>query len=176
MAAGEHSKQRGRFGVWEIFLLLAGLAGAAYLRLHLVLPAYVSSNSMEPTLRVGDYFLINRLAYRHRLPKPGDIVAFHTLHRAEVWVKRAVAGPGDWIALRRGVLIRNGKRVEEPYVQEHLGLDYGPRLVPPGHVFVLGDNRDTSDDSRNWGPLRQDFLIGKVFLIYWPPERVGIPR
>ncbi|MBI3945929.1 MAG: signal peptidase I [Armatimonadetes bacterium] len=165
-----------RWRVWERVLLLAGLAGAACLRLFLVLPAYVSSPSMEPTLRVGDYFLINRTAYRRRPPRPGDIVAFHSLHRAEVWVKRAVAGESDQVALHRGVLLRNGVPVAEPYIRQRLGLSYRPERVPPGHVFVLGDNRDTSDDSRHWGPLRRDFLVGKVLFVYWPPGRIGRPR
>ena len=87
-----------------------------------------------------------------------------------------VAGPGDRVELRQGKLLRNGQVVDEPYMQQQLGLSYGPRVVPEGHVFTLGDNRDNSDDSRNWGPLRRDFVVGKVFLVYWPAGRVHRPR
>lgn len=162
--------------VIEWVVLLAGVAAAVSLRLYVLLPAYVPSRSMEPTLRVGDFLLIHRLAYRARLPQPGEIIAFNTLDRRQVWVKRVVAGPGDRVELRQGKLLRNGQVVDEPYMQQQLGLSYGPRVVPEGHVFTLGDNRDNSDDSRNWGPLRRDFVVGKVFLVYWPAGRVHRPR
>ncbi|HEX2998630.1 MAG TPA: signal peptidase I [Armatimonadota bacterium] len=168
------TKQRGFW--WHVFetsALLAALVGAAYLRLQVLLPAYVPSRSMEPTLRVGDYFLINRLAYKNRIPEPGEIVAFNSLDRKEVWVKRVVAGPGDVVAIHGGTLYRNGRPVSEPYLPQHLRRDFPPVRVPQEHVFVLGDNRDNSDDSRDWGPLHHKFLVGRAFLIYWPRAHAG---
>ena len=172
-------KERYRSPWWrafEIAILVAALAGAAYLRLRVLLPAYVTSRSMTPSLLMGDYVLINRLAFRNRLPVPGEIVAFNTLGREQVWVKRAVAGPGDRVEVRRGALYRNGRRVPEPYILDRLHLSSRPVTVPPDHVFVLGDNRDNSDDSRDWGPLKHEYMLGKVFYIYWPRDRFGPPR
>ncbi|NLC55297.1 MAG: signal peptidase I [Armatimonadetes bacterium] len=158
--------------VLEIAILLSALAGALHLRLRVVLPAYVGSRSMEPTLRVGDYVLINRRAYQHRLPALGDIIALNTLDREEVWLKRVVAGPGDVIELRGGVLYRNGQACHEPYIQEVGHYSFPRYRVPRNHVFVLGDNRDRSEDSRVWGPLRRDYIVGRVFFVYWPCARM----
>jgi len=157
----------------EWSLLVPALAGAIYLRACVLMSGCVVSRSMEPTLHVDDYFLIDRLAYKHRLPAPGDIVAFHTLDRKQVWVKRAVAGPGDTVELRAGVLYRNGRVVREPHIRQRLRLSFPLTQVPQDEVFVLGDNRDNSDDSRNWGPLHHDYMIGRAFFIYWPRARTG---
>ncbi|MDH7570226.1 MAG: signal peptidase I [Armatimonadota bacterium] len=168
--------QRATRVLMEWTLLLTGIAGAILMRVYVVLPAYVPSKSMEPTLRVGDHVFINRFAFRRRLPSPGEVVALNTLDRQEVWVKRVVAGPGDRVGLRRGVLYRNGQPVKETYVLQRMGVNARTVTVPANHVFVLGDNRDNSDDSRDWGPLRRDFLVGKVVFIYWPPGRMGWVR
>lgn len=167
------TKSRYRTTWWralETAALLGALAGAIHLRVRVVLPAYVGSRSMEPTLQVGDYLLIHRQAYRHHLPNPGDIVALYTLGHEEVWLKRVVAGPGDVVEVRYGTLYRNGQPIQEPYIRDERHDSFPPYRVPRNHVFVLGDNRDDSDDSRSWGPLRRDYIVGRAFLIFWPPE------
>ena len=156
-------------------VLLAGVAGIVCLRAFWVLPAYVSTRSMEPTLRPGDFFLVNRLAYRSHRPAAGDVVAVYALDREDVWVKRVVAGPGDVVALRAGTLYRNGRPVREPYARKSRQAMLRVK-VPAGRFFVLGDNRDNSEDSRTWGTLKRDLIIGKVALIYWPSGRTGRVR
>lgn len=140
-------------------LYLAGvgavLAGA--LRLWVVEGIYIASPSMAPTLRVGAHLFLDKWTYRFREPRRGDIVAFSApVPPHEEMVKRIVALPGDTVELRAKKLHVNGAAVEEPYVRharagERLqGDDLGPLEVPPRHYFVLGDNRDESNDSSVW--------------------------
>jgi signal peptidase I len=99
--------------------------------------------------------------------------------RADVnFIKRIVAGPGDTLAIRDGHAVRNGKIQKEPFINPCGGgpdCDYPkPITIPPHHYFVMGDNRGASDDSRYWGPVPEDWIIGPAFATYWPPKRVGI--
>ena len=125
----------------------------------------VSSGSMAPTLRAGDHVLVDKLAYRIGDPRRGDLVAFRGVGDG-VMIKRAVGLPGDTVAVRDGVLHVNGGRVAEPYVNRELNESnfFGPERVPEGHVFVMGDRRGNSEDSRLFGPVRREDLIGRVLL------------
>jgi signal peptidase I len=102
-----------------------------------------------------------------------------TTERADVnFIKRVVALPGDRISIIDGHVIRNGRRSREPFAQPCGGgseCTFPEEItIPPGHYFMMGDNRGASDDSRFWGPVPRDWIIGKAFLTYWPPDRVGI--
>jgi len=125
----------------------------------------VPSASMTPTLAVGDLILVDRLAYRLDAPGHGDVVVLGSggLAEAELLVKRVVGVPGDALQARGGVLLRNGAPVPEPYLAPGaITYDFGPVLVPPGHYWVMGDNRPRSQDSRAFGPVRADRLIGRT--------------
>ncbi|HXG75968.1 MAG TPA: signal peptidase I [Gaiellaceae bacterium] len=160
-------------------------------------PYRIPSSSMEPTLhcarpapgceaRFSDRVLANRFIYHFRSPQRGDVVVFQTPPRAErecgtggTFVKRIIGLPGERLRIRviRGAafVYVNGQRLEEPYV-EHDRRDIGPERtyrVPAGHYFVMGDNRSQSCDSREWGAVPRDNLIGKVFMTYWPPNRIS---
>ncbi|HEU4979012.1 MAG TPA: signal peptidase I [Solirubrobacteraceae bacterium] len=98
----------------------------------------------------------------------------------ENFIKRVVAGPGDTIAVRNGHVIRNGKLQKEPFISHSCDNNSGgdcnlPRAIkiPPGHWFMMGDNRGESDDSRYWGPVPKKWIIGGAFATYWPPKRIG---
>lgn len=129
----------------------------------------VASGSMAPTLRAGDHVLADKLSYRFGDPRRGDLVVFRG-PGGGVMIKRVVGLPGDAVAVRDGVLHVNGGRVAEPYVNRGLNESnfFGPERVPEGHVFVMGDRRENSEDSREFGPVRREDLIGRVLLRLWP--------
>lgn len=138
----------------------------------------VPSESMVPTLQPGDRVLVNKLAYLMAEPRSGDLVFFENPDvEGELVIKRVVGLPGDEISVRDGVVFVNGERRDESYVDYRLtdGSFYGPETVPKGHVFVMGDNRYNSLDSRYFGPIPEDELLGEVSRRLWPPDRVGKP-
>jgi len=139
----------------------------------LVEPVRVESASMEPTLRAGDHLLVDDRAYRDAPPRRGDLVVFE--ESGATLVKRVVAVAGDTVAIEDGVLEVNGSAVEEPAVDPKTvdGMYYGPARVPAGTVFVLGDNRRHSVDSRQFGPVPVARVTGRVILRWWP--RPGRP-
>jgi len=135
----------------------------------------ITTGSMVPTLRPGDHVVVDRLRYGFEDVRRGDVIAFDDPENpGGVAIKRVVALPGDTIALRAGTLLVDGKRQREPYLPAHTAGDfYGPTIVPAGHLFVLGDNRSRSVDSRFIGPVPADDLLGHVVARVWPPSRVG---
>jgi signal peptidase I len=166
------------------------------LKAWVVNPYRIPSSSMEPTLhcssepgceggRFSDRVLANRLVYRVQEPERGDIVVFQPPPRVDVecpgggssvFVKRLVALPGETWRMEDGVVYVDGKRLVEPYLQpERRGHDIvQPQKVPPGHYVMLGDNRQSSCDSRAWGTVPRDNFIGKVITTYWPPQRLSL--
>jgi signal peptidase I len=144
---------------------------------------YVGSGSMIPTLKVGpgilqkDRVLINKLAYDFGEPRRGDIALFESVEGGEDdLIKRVIAVEGDTVQIRHGILYVNGKRRAEPYLKRRPKdlRSFGPETVPEGHIFVMGDNRALSYDSRYFGPVPEDNLIGEAVLRYWPVNRVGL--
>ncbi|MBA3424984.1 MAG: signal peptidase I [Rubrobacter sp.] len=143
---------------------------------------YVGSGSMIPTLKVGhgtlqqDRVLVNKLAYDFGEPERGDIALFESVEGGEDdLIKRVIAVEGDIVEIRHGILYLNGRRQEEPYLkrrpEDH--RSFGPGTVPENHIFVMGDNRAISHDSRFFGPVPEEKLIGEAVLRYWPVDRVG---
>ncbi|MFF3446557.1 signal peptidase I [Streptomyces sp. NPDC002667] len=153
--------------------LLAAAAVAAVVAAFLVEPVRVESTSMEPTLLSGDHLLVDDRAYRDAPPRRGDLVVFDG--SGATLVKRVVAVAGDTVAIEDGVLEVNGRAVEEPAVDPRTvdGMYFGPARVPAGTVFVLGDNRRHSVDSRQFGPVPVARVTGRVILRWWP--RPGRP-
>ncbi len=176
---------------WLVTIAVAAAFVLAF-QAQVAKPYRIPSPSMEPTLhcarptadcqgRFGDRVIANRLAYRFGDPERGQIVVFQAPGTAErcrpgagrsTFVKRIVGLPGELISERKGTVFVDGRRLIEPYVDPSLrGLGDGrwPR-VAAGHYFVLGDNRTHSCDSRDWGTVPRDNLIGPVMLTYWPPS------
>jgi signal peptidase I len=154
-----------------LFFLLA--------RAVLCQPCYVPTDSMAPLIQPGDYLIVNVFRYHVREPKRGDIAVFQAPPAAEnpqaTFVKRVIGLPGDTIKITDGALYRNGKFVREPYLAEPMNYEFPGfghvYTVPAGKIFVLGDNRNTSDDSHIWGSLPRANLLGRVLCIYWPRDR-----
>jgi signal peptidase I len=193
----------------ELLVIVALALGLALgIQAFLVKPYQIPSESMEPTLDVGQRVLVNRAGYHIGDPKIGDIVVFHppqgadqgnqcgtaikgrqpieagtpcprpTLRQGEVnFIKRIVAGPGDQLSVEDGHPVVNGHKASESFITPCQGgsecnLPHSIR-IPPDHYFMMGDNRGQSDDSRFWGPVPRKWIVGKAFLTYWPPKRVG---
>jgi signal peptidase I len=179
-------------------LVLLAFALALLLKTFVVQAFYIPSGSMEPTLMPGDRVLVEKVQYH---PSYGDIIVFEDPHPGdqadrgivggflhwlsqglglsqpadEDFIKRVIGLPGDTVELRRGKLFVNGDRVREPYLTGERDLrDYGPVTVPPASLFVLGDNRLNSRDSRfGLGYVPEDRVIGRAFVLIWPPSRIG---
>jgi signal peptidase I len=162
-----------------IILLISFALVFGFVRPVIAAPFYVGSESMVPTLMVWDRILINKLAYDFVEPQRGDIALFESPEGGEEpLIKRVVGLPGDTIEVRAGRLYVNGRRQREPYVNDHfrnMQSPYGPTEVPEGHYFMMGDNRGNSADSRVFGPVPEENLIGEALFRFWPPGRVGVP-
>jgi len=149
--------------------LLAVLVAAFFVR-----RPQVTGLSMEPYIRSGEYVLINTFAYRIGVPHRGEIVAFrHEGDARSVFIKRVIGLPGDRVRIDGGQVYINGARLEEPYVAHADGRSFAQVLVPPSSVYVLGDNRAESEDSRFFGPVGDDRLIGRAIAGVWPPHMLG---
>jgi signal peptidase I len=133
----------------------------------------VDGHSMEPSFRHNDYVIVWRLAYRLGEIERGDVVVFpYPNNPSEDYIKRVVGLPGDRVAIQEGRLYVNGVAIDEPYLAEPMWRNFPEVIVPEGSVFVMGDNRNDSSDSRRWGALAIEDILGKAVFVYWPPDAV----
>jgi signal peptidase I len=129
----------------------------------------VDGSSMEPTLHSGQLVLVNRLAYKLGEPGRGDVIVFYFPRDPDQeYIKRLVGLPGDYVQIQEGQVLVNGTPLDEPYIAAPPAYT-GEWQVPEGQYFVLGDNRNNSSDSHQWGMVPTEFVIGKALAIYWPP-------
>ncbi|MBI3757122.1 MAG: signal peptidase I [Deltaproteobacteria bacterium] len=169
--------------------LLVALVLAFFIRSFIVQAFKIPSGSMIPTLQIGDHILVNKFLYGLRLPYPfekmllewkqpnrGDVIVFiYPKDRTKDFIKRVVGAPGDTVEIRHKQVFINGVKMDDPHAhfaddgREISGLrdNFGPVTVPPHQLFMMGDNRDSSHDSRFWGFVDLDDVKGKAFLIYW---------
>lgn len=155
--------------------VLIALVLAILIRTFVVETFIVDGPSMEPTLWNGEKLLVSKLAYRLGQPKRGDIIVFrYPLDPSKDYVKRVVAVGGDTVELRLGRLYVNGQLKSEPYVLYPGLYDMKPVTVPKDCVFVLGDHRTNSEDSRSFGPVKISYIKGKAILKIWPPKAAGV--
>jgi signal peptidase I len=152
---------------------VALIALAVVVKLFVAEPFRIASESMEPTLRSGDQALVQKLAGTS--PRFGELIAFHAPRTDEILLKRVVGVAGDTVGLEDGVLVVDGRPIHEPYADPKAidSVYFGPVKVEPGTVFVLGDNRANSEDSRNFGAIATDRIIGRAVARVWPPSRWG---
>ena len=130
----------------------------------------VDGISMTPTLQNGEYILVNKLAYKTGQPTRGDIVVFiFPVNPQEDLIKRVIGLPGESVSVHNGIVKVNGVALTEPYIAAPPAYD-DDQVVPAGELYVLGDNRNDSRDSHQWGLLPIENVIGKAVLIYWPPK------
>ena len=158
-----------------IFSIVPALMIALFVNTFVTEAAIVEQGpSMQPNLYVGDRVMTEKISYRFREPSRGDIVVVDQAVRGVDLVKRVVGLPGEILEVRDGHVWINGELLTEPYAQNFGGPDYGPALVPKGQVFVLGDNRRLSHDSRLIGPVSLETVKRRVIFIYWPLEEFKV--
>ena len=151
--------------VLSVVLFLAINAVSARIR--------VDGSSMVPTLNDGQFVMVNRLAYKIGDPKHGDVVVFHyPRDPQQEYIKRIIGLPGDFVSINNGHVFVNGQQLIEPYIAA-APRSQGEWTVPENSIFVLGDNRNNSQDSRSFGSVSMDQVIGKALFIYWPPTDWG---
>jgi signal peptidase I len=180
---------------WALTITLAAAAVLIF-QAEVAKPYRIPTSSMEPTLhcakpgdgcksRVSDRVIANRLVYRFRRPERGDIIVFRTPPQVKAacraggtFIKRIVGLPGEAVSMREGHVFIDGARLTEPYLRpDYRGTESGSwRRSPNNGYFVLGDNRAMSCDSRRWGVVPGDNIIGRAELTYWPPTRIGRPQ
>jgi signal peptidase I len=170
-------------------ILIISVLLALFIRSFVVQAFQIPSGSMEDTLLVGDFLLANKFLYGAQVPftslrlpairdpRRGDIIVFRAPHQDKDFIKRCVAVGGDTVELRDNKLLVNGEGVEEAYVvlkgRTPAVANFGPLTVPQGYLFMLGDNRNNSQDSRFWGPLDEKLIKGKAMVLYlsWDKDR-----
>ena len=157
------------------------IAVAVFFALRLTVQSYtVMMSSMEPSFYQGYCVMVNKVCYRSSSPERGDIIVFNPPpphgESPYPFIKRVIGLPGDVIEIKDGIVSINGSTLHEPYVAQEPpqnNQDIGPIVLSDDEYFVLGDNRNYSSDSRSWGPIKRDDIIGKAWFIYWPPSRWG---
>jgi signal peptidase I len=160
---------------WVVVVGIALLV-AILVRTFLLAHFVVDGTSMRTTLETGDRVFVNKLSYRLHDPNRGDVVVLHQIGGSSErdLIKRVIALPGEEIAVQSCQVTIDGVRLDEPYLDPtvvtpgNCGGDYGPTVVPDDSVFVMGDNRAGSSDSRALGPIHQSDLVGRAFVVFWP--------
>jgi signal peptidase I len=200
---GHAPEKEERGGILSFFRELPGLILVAFvlallIKTFLVQAFFIPSASMVPTLEIGDRVLVNKLVYDFGEPQRGDIIVFEDPNAQAVdrgffesiwdwlteglgfataqqqdFIKRVVGVPGDELEIKEGAVFINGERIEEPYLARPGTDTYGPVTIEPDRVFVMGDNRPNSSDSRSLlGQISYEKIVGKAFVLLWPPSRV----
>lgn len=175
-------RRHARRSRWEwVIVLGSAVLIAVLLRTFVVQTFYIPSESMVPTLQKNDRVVVNKLSYKLHDVNRGDIVVFTTppLVNPEFkdLVKRVIGLPGDKVQGKKGKLYVNGKQQDESYLapdEDGITDAFGPIEVPEDTVWVMGDNRRNSEDSRVFGPIPQSTIVGRVFVRIWPPSRVDL--
>ncbi len=156
--------------------VLVSLAVSAFFIIFLYQPVKVEGTSMMPTLADQERVFINKFVYKLEPIERGDVVVFrYPRDTAKSYIKRVVAVAGDRVKIEDGVVLVNGHRLREPYVPDAYEdvRSYPETVVPPHCYFVLGDHRNLSNDSRDFGPVDESFIYGKAVFGYWPVAKLG---
>lgn len=163
--------------------VIVALALALVIRLFIAEPRYIPSESMFPTLSTGDRLVVEKVGYKFHPPDKGDIIVFQppemlrmigNFDKSQAFIKRAIAKSGETVAVKNGLVYVNNQPLIEDYIAAPPEYELIPVTVPEGQLFVMGDNRNNSNDSHIWGFLPAENVIGRAVFRFWPLGRIGI--
>ena len=147
---------------------------ALLINLFMAQATRVYGQSMEPNLHTDQRLIVEKLSYHMHPPRRGDVIVLKLHHdKAELLIKRVIGLPGEEVEIKDGRVLVNGTVLEEPYLNQYTQGQMAPRVVPPLQVFVLGDNRGFSNDSRSFGMVDFSDIVGRAWLSYWPISQIG---
>lgn len=175
-------KRLGKFFLDIFQTVVVSLAVFVILYQFAIQPHRVSGSSMEPNYHNGEYILTEKVSYYFHEPQRGDVIVFKfPLDKDFDYIKRIIALPGETVTIRENHIFINGRELKESYLSPgtfttgHSAIPSGVTYtVPQGSYVVMGDNRERSSDSREWGPVPRENIIGRAFLRYWPPSKIGL--
>lgn len=172
---------------WQEFrenlrVIAIALVIAFIIRTFIAEPRYIPSDSMLPTLELGDRLVVEKVSYNFHLPQVGDIIVFEPplglqvqgYQKGQAFIKRIIATAGDTIAVAHGQVYRNNQLLKEDYILEMPNYNLPSVQVPAGQFFVMGDNRNNSNDSHIWGFLPRENIIGHAVFRFFPLNRLGL--
>ncbi|MCD8486420.1 MAG: signal peptidase I [Desertifilum sp.] len=162
-------------------IIAIALLIAIVMRAFIAEPRYIPSDSMVPTLEIGDRLVVEKVSYHFHPPQPGDIIVFEPpkqlqrqgYSRDQAFIKRVIAQPGQTITVKNGQVYVDDRQLQEEYIAEPPEYFLEAVTVPEGQFFVMGDNRNDSNDSHIWGFLPQENIIGHAGFRFWPLNRIG---
>lgn len=165
----------------NIVLISVALVLALVIRVFVAEPRFIPSDSMVPTLEVGDRLVVEKVSYHLHPPKPGEIVIFeppailqeYGYSKDQVFIKRVIGQPGQVVEVHDGQVIVDQNPLKEPYIAAAPAYEWGPYRVPDASLLVMGDNRNNSNDSHVWGFLPEANVRGRALFRFWPFERAG---
>lgn len=169
-----------KFSLWSLvyeILETVVLAAIIWLAVNFATARFiVEGSSMEPNFHTGQMLIVSRLSYKLSTPQRGDVIVFqYPDNPVDDYIKRVIGIPGDTVEIQDGHVIVNGQVIAEPYLSTDVTeTQRGKWVVPSDSYFVMGDNRPHSSDSRSWGMLSREFIIGKAWVSYWPPKLWGL--
>jgi signal peptidase I len=154
--------------------ILPAIFIAILINLFLAQPTRVHGQSMEPSLHTDQRLIVEKISYHLHGPRRGDVVVFSMPQQSdELLIKRVIGLPGETVEIRSGKVYVNGAILDEPYLEQETRGQFGPVVVPPLHVFVLGDNRSFSNDSRAFDAVPIKDILGRAWFSYWPLQNLG---
>jgi len=158
----------------EVLIIILVVIGIFFLLQGTVQSFIVVGSSMNPSFEDGQRLLVSKVSYRFGEPQMGDVIVFHppTKQRAD-FIKRIIALPGDTVEIKEGIVYVNDLALAEPYIKATPSYDFPLETIPENEYFVLGDNRNNSNDSHSWGTVPRQNIIGKAWLSIWPPDKWG---
>lgn len=165
-------------------LVIVALCLALLIRVFIAEPRYIPSDSMLPTLQMGDRLVVEKISYRLRSPATKDIVVFEPPEKLQIlgyakdqaFIKRIIGEPGQTVSVARGKVYLDRQPLQEDYIATPPNYQWGPEQVPEGEFFVMGDNRNDSNDSHIWGFLPRKNIIGRAWFRFWPLSRIGFVK
>ncbi len=155
-------------------LIVFLIATVIFFGVKSTIPSFkVEGSSMQPSLSNGQYIIVNKVVYKLRSPHRGEIVVFDPPQDSSPYIKRVIGLPGEVVEGRRGKIYIDGSSLSEPYLEGIKVNSFSRYRVPDGYYFVLGDNRGNSQDSRSFGAVPEDDIIGKAWISLWPLSEIG---